>query len=32
MKRKNNSKITIELLKENHQIKPFDCGNDDLIF
>ncbi|EKY08307.1 hypothetical protein HMPREF9075_01729, partial [Capnocytophaga sp. oral taxon 332 str. F0381] len=30
MKRKNNSKITIELLKENHQIKPFDCEDDDL--
>ena len=30
MKRKNDSKITIELLKENHPIKPFDCEDDDL--
>mgnify|MGYP000958095663 CR=1 FL=1 len=26
----NNSKITVELLKENHPIKPFDCEDDDL--
>ena len=26
----NNSKITVELLKENHPIKPFDCKDDDL--
>ena len=26
----NNSKITVELLKENRPIKPFDCEDDDL--
>ena len=30
MTNKNNSEITIELLKENHPIKPFDCEDDDL--
>jgi len=28
----NNSKITIELLEENHPIKPFDCEDEDLNF
>ena len=31
MKRKNDSKFTIELLKENHPIKPFDCEDDDCL-
>jgi len=26
----NNSKITVELLEENHPIKPFDCEDEDL--
>ena len=30
MTSKNNSEITIELLRENHPIKPFDCEDDDL--
>ena len=30
MTTKNNSEITVELLKENRPIKPFDCEDDDL--
>ena len=30
MTTKNNSEITVELLKENRTIKPFDCEDDDL--
>ncbi|WP_454966625.1 scabin-related ADP-ribosyltransferase [Capnocytophaga leadbetteri] len=26
----NNSKITVELLEENHPIKPFDCEDEDI--
>ena len=30
MTTKNNSEITVELLKENRPIKPFDCEDDNL--